>query len=231
VAEVVEKRLAVGECGRPVDAFARVDIIGEFARHFAELAEMPDGTPEEVQRKANRYRTLREDEMECRWLRRACDFWTAGFFADKRHEAHVAPTTADVWKALAGKYEQGRLVLTLDSAYEYTDADLDLLGCRGAWIDIQKILSRILRSCALLRIRSGLEADQARYFRETVVSLLYQKGTPLPTTSLAAFRKHLVILLQPRNKREHLFRQPASPAFRKHLVILLQPRNGSIDKF
>jgi hypothetical protein len=131
VAEVVEKRLAVGECGRPVDAFARVDIIGEFARHFAELADMPDGTPEEVQRKANRYRTLREDEMECRWLRRACDFWTAGFFADKRHEAHVAPTTADVWKALAGKYEQGRLVLTLDSAYEYTDADLDYWDAEG----------------------------------------------------------------------------------------------------
>ena len=29
----------------------------------------------------------------------------------------------------------------------------------------------------------------------------------------------------------HLSRQQASRAFRKHLVILLQPRNGSIDKF
>jgi len=32
-------------------------------------------------------------------------------------------------------------------------------------------------------------------------------------------------------RSRHLSRQQASRAFRKHLVILLQPRNGSIDKF
>src|SRR5260370_38343931 len=40
------------------------------------------------------------------------------------------------------------------------------LGCGGGWVYIQEILSRILRSGAHLRARSGIKANQARYFRD-----------------------------------------------------------------
>jgi N-6 DNA methylase len=55
--------------------------LGDLAQGFAELADMPDGTPEEVQRKSARYRALAEDDPLSRQLRRACDAWTAAFFA------------------------------------------------------------------------------------------------------------------------------------------------------
>jgi hypothetical protein len=96
------------ERGRPLDAFARKEIMGEFARLSAAVAEMPDGTPEEVQRKAARYHALRAAGTQWEWLRRACDFWTTPFFAQKAEGSRFVPTTADVWRALSGHYEQGQ---------------------------------------------------------------------------------------------------------------------------
>src|SRR5271169_3524115 len=83
--------------------------LGDLARGFAELADMPDGTPEEVQRKSERYRALAEDDPRSRRLRRACDAWTAAFFASRGpDQARTTPTTADLWNALAGRGDQGQ---------------------------------------------------------------------------------------------------------------------------
>src|SRR5262249_9425942 len=69
------------ECARPLDAFARSQIMENFARLSVELAEMPDETPDQVSHKAACYGSLHEAEGEWRQLQRACDFWTAAFFA------------------------------------------------------------------------------------------------------------------------------------------------------
>jgi hypothetical protein len=58
-----------------------------------------------------------------------------------------------------------QLVLTLDSAYEYTDADLAHWDADGP-ARPSEILFRILGSGAILRARSGIKANQARYFRD-----------------------------------------------------------------
>jgi hypothetical protein len=82
--------------------------LGDLARGFAELVNMPDGTPDEVQRKSARYRTLDDDPRSQR-LRRACDAWTAAFFSSRGPGgARTAPTTADVWNALASRGALGQ---------------------------------------------------------------------------------------------------------------------------
>jgi hypothetical protein len=83
--------------------------LGDLARGFTELADMPDGTPDQVQRKSTRYRALAEDDPRSRRFRRACDAWTAAFFASRDpDQARTVPTTADVWNALAGRGDQGQ---------------------------------------------------------------------------------------------------------------------------
>jgi hypothetical protein len=67
---------------------------------------------------------------------------------------------------LVSRQQPGQLlILTLDSAYEYTDADLAHWDAEGARLHVQEILFRILRSRALLWARSGPKANQAGYFR------------------------------------------------------------------
>jgi hypothetical protein len=92
--------------------------LGDLARGFAELADMPDGTPDEVQRKSARYRALEDDPRSLR-LRRACDAWTAVFFVSRgSDQARIAPTTADVWNALAGRGEPGQRPAVIEDLRE-----------------------------------------------------------------------------------------------------------------
>jgi hypothetical protein len=86
--------------------------LADLAREFAALADMPDETPRDVHSKAELYRELIEGAGAVTRLRHASDAWTAAFFASRGvgHE-RTAPTTADVWNALAGREDPQRAAL------------------------------------------------------------------------------------------------------------------------
>jgi len=84
--------------------FHPAGIVEKLAKKLAELAELPENTPEEVQRKSARYVELQRDP-ELERLRLACDLWTAAFFARLRpEEASRIPKPLD----LQGLLEKGR---------------------------------------------------------------------------------------------------------------------------
>ena len=56
-----------------------------------------------------------------------------------------------------------RLVLTLDSAYEYTDADLDHWDAEGPGSTFRKYYPEYYDLALSYEARSGLKAHQARY--------------------------------------------------------------------
>jgi Eco57I restriction-modification methylase len=65
-----------------------------------------------VRRKAEAYRALIENDPTLIRLRRACNAWTAAFFASRGSgQERTAPTTADVWNALAGCQNPQRAAL------------------------------------------------------------------------------------------------------------------------
>ena len=84
--------------------FNPAGVVEKLAQKLAELAELPENTPEEVQRKSARYaELLRDPDLEK--LRLACDLWTAAFFARLRpEEASRIPKPLD----LQGVLEKGR---------------------------------------------------------------------------------------------------------------------------
>jgi hypothetical protein len=88
------------------------EVLADLAGKFAALADMPDQTPSDVRSKAGLYRELIEGEGAASGLRRACDAWTAAFFASRAtgHE-RAAPTTADVWNALNGRENPQRTAI------------------------------------------------------------------------------------------------------------------------
>ena len=92
--------------------------------------------------------------------------WARWFWKGAVHIDDVAAAVILSLDLFSRRQLDQQLVLTLDSAYEYTDADLDHWDADGTGLHIQEILSRILRSRALLRARSGLKANQAGYFRD-----------------------------------------------------------------
>ena len=86
--------------------------LSDLARQFAELADMPDATPEEVQQKAARYQALIDRDPSRQKLHQACDAWTAAFFASRGVGlTRSAPTTVDVWNALAGRPDPQRAAI------------------------------------------------------------------------------------------------------------------------
>jgi hypothetical protein len=96
----------------PLGAFWAETDLAALARRFAELADMPDGTPDEVSHKTEAYRTLTENDPTSIKLRHACDAWTAAFFAPRSSgQARSALTSADVWNALAGRPDAQRAAM------------------------------------------------------------------------------------------------------------------------
>jgi hypothetical protein len=88
----------------PLGAFWAETDLAAMGGRFAELAEMPDGTPHEVRRKAEAYRALTDSDPTAIKLHRACDAWTAAFFASRAAgQERTAPTTADAWNELNGQ--------------------------------------------------------------------------------------------------------------------------------
>src|SRR5207244_6084782 len=92
--------------------------------------------------------------------------WARWFWKGAVHIDDVAAAVILSLDLISRQRLTQQLILTLDSAYEYTDADLDHWDADGAGSTFKKYLSRILRSGALSRTRSGLEANQAGYFRD-----------------------------------------------------------------
>jgi hypothetical protein len=100
------------ERAAPLGAFWAETDLAALARRFAELADMPDGTSNEVRRKAEAYRTLIEADATSINLHHACDTWTAAFFAPRAAgQTRTVPTTADVWNALSGRPDPQRAAI------------------------------------------------------------------------------------------------------------------------
>jgi hypothetical protein len=96
----------------PLDTFSADTVLADVAREFAALAEMPDETPGDVRSKEELYRALIESEGAVSRLRRACDAWTAAFFARRGPgQERTTPTTADVWNSLGGPENPQRAAL------------------------------------------------------------------------------------------------------------------------
>ena len=104
----------------PLGAFwAEADLVS-LAQRFAELAEMPDSTSDEVRHKAGVYRALTESNPTCVKLRHACDAWTAAFFASRTAgQTRTRPTTADVWNALASRPDPQRAAVIDALSYHF----------------------------------------------------------------------------------------------------------------
>ena len=91
------------ERAAPLDTFSADTVLADVAREFAALADMPDETPGDVRSKGELYGALIEGKGAVSRLRRACDAWTAAFFAPRGcGNERIAPTTADVRNALTG---------------------------------------------------------------------------------------------------------------------------------
>jgi hypothetical protein len=85
------------------------DSIDRISGAFAEIADLPETSPEEVHSKEAKYAALcRSDEWaRAKW---ACDLWTAAFFAPLTKDGAAAvPTTRNVWEAAGGHLPQGRI--------------------------------------------------------------------------------------------------------------------------
>jgi hypothetical protein len=105
------RRINRRDRGGTLSAFAAETILAELAQEFTALADMPDATPSDVRSKEELYRQLKESERVAR-LRRACDGWTAAFFAQRgAGQKRTVPTTADVWNALNGQPNHQRFAL------------------------------------------------------------------------------------------------------------------------
>jgi hypothetical protein len=103
----------------PLTAFAAETALADLARDFAALADMPDGMTEDVRAKERAYRALIESEAAGRY-RRACDAWTAAFFASRAAGTErLAPTTADVWDALNGEPNPRRAALIEELSHRF----------------------------------------------------------------------------------------------------------------
>jgi hypothetical protein len=85
----------------PLGTLSAETVLAGLAGEFSALADMPDETPGDVRSKGELYRELVEGNTAVARLRRACDAWTAAFFASRAAgQERIAPTTADVWNAL-----------------------------------------------------------------------------------------------------------------------------------
>src|SRR5262252_4353180 len=92
--------------------------------------------------------------------------WARWFWKGAVHIDDVASAVMLSLDLLSRRQIDQQLVLTLDSAYEYTGDDFAHWDAEGPGSTFRKKLSRILRLGALLRARSGIKADPARYFRD-----------------------------------------------------------------
>jgi N-6 DNA Methylase len=108
------------ERGSPLGAFwAEADLVA-LAQHFTELADMPEGTPEEVRHKAEAYRALIENDAITIRLRQACDAWTAAFFAScATGQTRTALTTADIWNGLTGRPDLQRTAIIDELSHRF----------------------------------------------------------------------------------------------------------------
>jgi len=105
------RRINRRDRGGELAKFSAEGILTELAGEFAALADMPDETPGDVRSKEELYGQLKESDRVAR-LRHACDAWTAAFFAAHRPgQERTAPTTADVWNALAARENPQRAAL------------------------------------------------------------------------------------------------------------------------
>ncbi len=82
------------------------DLDGEFAREFGALALLDERNANDVRAKEQIYAQLRDPETVWWTWRRACNLWTAAFFAPlvedapRRFSGSLAPLTEDVHRAL-----------------------------------------------------------------------------------------------------------------------------------
>jgi hypothetical protein len=92
--------------------------IGRIAGAFAAVADLPETTPDEVHTKEARYISLR-DGSDWKKVKAACDLWTAAFFVPLSAETKpAAPTTRNVWDAIAGRLLQGRVTALVTALVE-----------------------------------------------------------------------------------------------------------------
>jgi hypothetical protein len=108
--------------------------------------------------------------------------WAHWFWKGAVHIDDVATAVILSLDLIARQQIKQQLVLTLNNAYEYTDADLDHWDADGAGSTLQEILFRISRARPLLRARSGRKADEAGYFRDGALAGLQtvlQSGEPV----------------------------------------------------
>ncbi|MBV8739438.1 MAG: SAM-dependent DNA methyltransferase [Alphaproteobacteria bacterium] len=104
----------------PLAAFWAETDLAVLAQRFATIADMPDGSPNDVRRKAEAYRVLTETDPTATRLRHACDAWTTAFFAPRGNgRARTAPTTADVWATLNGRPNPQRAALVDELAQRF----------------------------------------------------------------------------------------------------------------
>jgi hypothetical protein len=102
-----------------LDILSAETAIADLAGEFAALADMPDETVADVCSKEELYRALTEGETAAR-LRRACNAWTAAFFASRAAgQERTAPTTVDIWNALNGQPNQRRAAIVDELSHRF----------------------------------------------------------------------------------------------------------------
>ena len=92
--------------------------------------------------------------------------WARWFWKGAVHIDDVAAAVILSLDLLSRQRIEQQLVLTLDSAYQYTDADLADWDAEGPGSTFKKYYPEYYDLARLLRTRSGLEANQAGYFRD-----------------------------------------------------------------
>ena len=97
--------------------------------------------------------------------------WARWFWKGAVHIDDVAAAVILSLDFISWQQPAQQLVLTLDSAYEYTDADLAHWDAEGPGSTLGNTIPNITISRSL-RTRSGLEANQARYFRDGALAAL-----------------------------------------------------------
>jgi hypothetical protein len=91
----IQRDLGLEKAGH-LSLFSPAEAVRKLAQKLSEIAELPEETPEDVERKSAQYhRFLADPERER--LRLACDLWTAAFFARLRpEEAQRIPKPWDI---------------------------------------------------------------------------------------------------------------------------------------
>ena len=96
--------------------------------------------------------------------------WARWFWKGAVHIDDVAAAVILSLDLLSRQRIEQQLVLTLDSAYQYTDADLADWDAAGPGSTFRKYYPEYYDLRGLSRSRSGREADQAGYFRDRALA-------------------------------------------------------------